>query len=64
MVGISGSLSRRPPPCLSGAARRNIASKYRVSPTCVARDARAMLETCGPAGMGCTFPVTVSSLKQ
>ena len=24
----------------------------------------AMLETCGSAGRGCTFPVTVSSLKQ
>ena len=24
----------------------------------------AMLETCGSAGKGCTFPVTVSSLKQ
>ena len=25
---------------------------------------RAMLETCGSAGEGCTFPVTESSLKQ
>jgi len=24
----------------------------------------AMLETCGSAGKGCTFPVTVSSLRQ
>ena len=26
--------------------------------------ARAMLETCGSAGMGCTFPVIIWSLKQ
>ena len=25
---------------------------------------RAMLETCGSAGMGCTFPVIIWSLKQ
>jgi hypothetical protein len=26
--------------------------------------ARAMLETCGSAGLGCTFPVIIWSLKQ